>query len=49
MLSLDNCTFKEIHGYGIGDNVLNVGNGMVLINGERVNGLKGVVTYVENA
>ena len=48
LLVLENCTFKSNKGYGIGDNVLNVDQGVVLVNGQNIKGSTGVVTYVES-
>ena len=48
LLSLDNCTFNANHGYGVGDDVLNVDQGIVLLNGQQITGSKGPITYVKS-
>ena len=47
-LELNNCTFKGNTAYGKGDNVLNVGDGSVFVNGIKIIGTKGPVTYTES-
>lgn len=44
-LNLTNCIFKGNTGYGEGDDVLNVGDGIVYVNGAEIKSTKGVVTY----
>ena len=46
-LELNNCTFKGNTAYGEGDDVLNVANGIVMIDGDKIIGSKGPVTYTK--
>ena len=47
-LYLNNCIFNENTGYGTGNDILNVDNGKVFMNGEQVNGTQGTVKYVKS-
>ena len=47
-LEINNCTFKGNTAYGKGDNVLNVGDGIVFVNGNKITGSKGPVTYTKD-
>ena len=47
-LELNNCIFKGNIGYSEGDDVLNVDNGIVKLNGNKITGSKGPITYTES-
>ena len=47
-LELNNCTFKGNTGYNEGNDVLNVGNGIVKLDGNKITGSKGPITYTES-
>ena len=48
LLILENCTFKNNKGYGTGNDVLNVDEGVVVLNGKRLSGAEGPVEFVES-
>ena len=46
LLNLTNCSFKANTGYGSGDDVLNVADGIVIVDGAEIKGTEGVVNYL---
>ena len=48
MLILENATFKDNTGYHKGNDVLNVDQGIVIVNNKVISGSEGNITYVES-
>ena len=48
MLILENTTFKDNKGYHKGNNVLNVDQGIVILNNKMISGSKSNITYVKS-